>query len=200
MCMRSLEEAYNDINKQIKDYNSEKARFQRAKEKLLTGKSENKPFVISLNTQSKVRLISRKFDDYKEYRYNLIIPAISCTAYPSIGIDSLIMKHEKFCDIQKVLSSHLDIAKKTYNIAYEIGNLTISYYIFNDRRFYLSGYVGDELVFIFMLRNCTKLSNKSVDSENIFFDGNNMIIIPFNTGYNNIKLKLNIENYEMVSF
>lgn len=31
MYMRSLEEAYNDINKQIKDYNSEEARKERAR-------------------------------------------------------------------------------------------------------------------------------------------------------------------------
>ena len=197
MYMRSLEEAYNDINKQIKDYNSEEARKERARKKLLTGESENKSFVSLLSTQSKVKLVSRKFGDYKDYRYSLIIPTISTTSFPSIGVDSLTKRPERFCDIKKVLSSHLDFAKKTYNIVYEIGNLTISYYIFNDRRFYLSGYVGDELVFIFMLKS-NKLSTKSVDITSISFDGNDTIIIPMNMGYDNIELKLSIENYEVV--
>lgn len=195
MCMRGLKEAYNDIEGKIKVYNSEEARKERAKTKLLTGEIDDVVFESELSTQKGLKLHAESPDGVN-FIYDLSIVKLSYISGLLIGTDRLIEVCESYKCLVDEIKMHLFFASKDYNIICRFGNLTISHYIFDDGMIYLAGIVNNQLVFMFSLRDGFR-NARPIRASSISFNGLDTIVIPVCINNIWVDLNLNVNDYSI---
>ena len=195
MCMRGLKEAHDDIESKIKVYNSEEARKERAKTKLLTGYIDNAEFESELGTQKGLKLYAESPDGVN-FIYDLIIVRLSYISGLLISDDRLVGISESYKCLLNEIKMHLHFATKDYSTICRFGNLTISHYVFDDGLAYLAGIVDNQLVFMFSLRDGFR-NARPIRASSISFDGVDTVIIPVCINNIWIDLSLNVDNYEI---
>ena len=195
MYMRGLKEAYDDIESKIKVYNSEEAREERAKTKLLTGEVDDFIFESELGTQRGLKLYAESPDGVN-FIYDLIIVRLSYISRLLVSNDRLVGISESYKCLVNEIKMHLHFATKDYNTMCRFGNLTISHYVFDDGLVYLAGIVDNQLVFMFSLRDGFR-NARPIRASSISFDGVDTVIIPVCINNIWIDLSLNVNNYEI---
>lgn len=176
MYIRGLDKVLQDIQRK---YNSEEYCFERAKNKLLTGKENILEF--DLKTQSGMKLL------YDGLVYNIIVPALYFdNGYVQLGSFTLF-------DIPKEYSyllHGLDAFTKTYENnkqTWSFGSLKVSYVYWDIYEKYFIGVVSNEFVFIIKV---IPIHDLVVDSITLV---NNKLQVICNKGSFNI----NIEDYSL---
>lgn len=192
--MRGLEKAYNTIMKDVERYYSEEEKVKRAKEKLTKGvvlKSEGIRY--GLKTQKNVELRCECSPDKVSCKFNLTVPIIRFTSvdYVSLSKD---VSFEKLCEL---ISRHKELCKN--NIIETFGNLKIGFYQIMESGVYITGLVGDNIVFIFRVHPqlCTYVdlgSFKCNDFE-VYIDLDKEVII---LCFRDRELMIRLEDYSIV--
>lgn len=192
--MRGLEKAYNTIMKDVERYYSEEEKFKRAKEKLTKGvvlKSEGIRY--GLKTQKNVELECECSPDKVYCKFNLTIPMIRFTSMGYVPL-SKDVSFEKLCEL---ISRHKELCKN--NIIETFGNLKVGFYQIMESGVYVTGLVGDNIVFIFRVipQLCTYADSGSLKCESlgVYIDLDKEVII---LCFRDRELMVRLEDYSIV--
>ena len=192
--MRGLEKAYNTIMKDVERYYSEEEKLKRAKEKLTKGvvlKSEGIRY--GLKTQKNVKLECECSPDKVYCKFNLTVPIIRFTSMGYVPL-SKDVSFEKLCEL---ISRHKELCKN--NIIETFVNLKVGFYQIMESGVYITGLVGDNIVFIFRVipQLCTYADSGSLKREGlgVYIDLDKEVII---LCFRDRELMVRLEDYSIV--